>query len=330
MRPDWWTWQTAVLAAAPSSGVVATAMVWANECWSWQQLPTEDIDRARPMHLEKLVKAYPYAVGYSTVKRHLATLVELELLEVIRGHSPHGANTYAPTLNTAHQRALYPLLHGSPVSPVPVNTAHQRALLNTHTAHQRALLDPDTVSPLADPPTRALARARQRPEGTGGTRDPLGIETLDQLARAMDRRYGFGTSSRLTSGWQWRAIDALGKLRGAGWPADVLVDRLNAREWSTSGSLGRVLMSRLEDLAEEPPPTTAAQRAAARRAEAAVGPCDHGTPGGCGRCHLCRRGSADEDGVTCAQCAHDALTPPGFTPALFPTGSPDPPTDSPQ
>ena len=118
----------------------------------------------------------------------------------------------------------------------------------------------------------------------------------------MDHRYG-ETSPRIAPGYRQQAATALGLLRRAGWTEQDLVNRLNAREWGTAGSLGRVLLKRLEDVAQEPVPKTAAQRKAERDAAGQVSDCDHGTPGGCSACFICRRAMPDDDGVICGQCA---------------------------
>lgn len=35
--------------------------------------------------------------------------------------------------------------------------------------------------------------------------------------------------------------------------------------------------------------------------------CHHGTPGGCGRCPMCRRALPDDDGVLCGKCTGPSL-----------------------
>ncbi|MFT3871043.1 MAG: hypothetical protein QM714_00115 [Nocardioides sp.] len=334
-RPDWWTWQAAVTGMAPNAGVIATAMVWARCCWSWQQAPAEDLERARPLTVEKLAAEFPYHIGDRRLRHHLAELSRLGLVEIIRGHSPStGGNTYAPTLpqvgsqvpnwtrQTGSSLPDYPTQIGSSLPDYASQTGSSLPDYASQTGTQRPVWNRDTVPLLAETPSAgARTHAREAQPGGWGA-NPIGLETLELLLRAMDVKEP-GISARVARGWRAQAASRLAALRDAGWPADELVERLTARDWRGAGSIGRVLKARIDDLALEPPPMTALERHQERQAAAAVAPCDHQTPGGCAACPWCARGQADDEGVVCGQCAgyRDGLDPPGVTPPLFPEPS---------
>ncbi len=135
----------------------------------------------------------------------------------------------------------------------------------------------------------------------------------------MDTRWGHGTARQIAPGYQTQAARQLDTLLAAGWTSDELVTRINAREWTSAASVGRALLARLRDRAGEPAPKSIreANRAEAK-AKAEAPPCDHGTPGGCSVCFMCRRGKPDEDGVLC-RCTSvepDGYSPAGYTPEL--------------
>ncbi|MFT3873460.1 MAG: hypothetical protein QM714_12585 [Nocardioides sp.] len=331
-RPDWWTWCSTVRREAPDEGAWSTAMVWGLHCWSWQAGSATDAERSRPMTVIQLAELHPGKLREQAVRRRLKALCRAELLVRLKGHSRHNPDVYAPStgnsvpllgINTGNSVPELGINTGNSVPELGVNTGNSVPLLGINTGHQVPVLRSDTVPPLAETPS-AGAYAYVREEHPGGRGDdPIGLETYELLARAMDARDRSNVSARVAPGWRVRAVRGLAELRNAGWPADQLVERLTARDWRGAGSIGRVLKARIDDLALEPPPMTALERHQERQAAAAVAPCDHQTPGGCAACPWCARGQADDEGVVCGQCAgyRDGLDPPGVTPPLFPEPS---------
>lgn len=299
-RPDWWTWLAAVEAAVPNEGVYATALVWGRSCWDWRRGALSDGQRARPVREDELGRLHPAGgVVDRTIRRRIRALVDAGLLERIRGHSRWSPDTYAPTLPNTGQRG--PELsdntgHGRP--DLEPNTGHQGPVLGGNTGHpttqHRTPDDRPLFSPEVPETPRARTHTRTREEGarTGGI-SPEGEEAMRTLLRALDYGHGDGMSARLAPGWRQQVGVRLSQLRAAGWPEGDLIERITRREFASAGSIGRVLVARLEDLAAEPVPTTAAQRAEERAERAhlrAVSTCPHGTPGGSSACALCRRG----------------------------------------
>jgi hypothetical protein len=304
MTPGWWQWMEAVEQHAPTEGAYVTALVWARRCWLWAA-NVPDRERARPAHLLELIELHPAAMKERAVRYRMKALQEAGLLVRVKGHSRWSPDIYAPAMpgSSGTQVPVLAINSGSQVPVLPHNSGSNVPVLafnsGTLTTQQRHLDDaPPLPTEKSEPPSRTSAHTREGNDAVGG-------EVLGDLLRAMDRRYG-ETSSRVAPGYRRQAEHALGKLRAAGWPADLLIDRINAREWGTAGSPGRVLMARITDLTHEPPPKTAAQRQAERQAADDRTPCDHGDPKGCAGCFLCRRGSPDDDDVVCQQCHHAA------------------------
>ncbi|MDR6212187.1 hypothetical protein QE364_003918 [Nocardioides zeae] len=305
-RPDWWTWLAAVEEAVPNEGVYATALVWGRSCWNWRQGEWADLSRAQPLREHELGKKHPAGgVVDRTVRRRLKTLVDAGLLERIRGHSRWSPDTYAPTLpNTGQEGPELEAVNTGQVSPeFDVNTGRQGPEFDVNTGqptpqHRTAEVAPPFPTEVPETsPARTHAHTREGRSKPGGI-TPAGEETMHWLLRRMDHKHGDGTSSRLAEGWRDKATVRLSQLRAAGWPEQDLVNRLMLRDWSTADSIGRVLMSRLDNVAAEPVPTTAAERARERstqqRARAAA-TCAHGTPGGPQACPLCRHGAPEDD-----------------------------------
>lgn len=148
-------------------------------------------------------------------------------------------------------------------------------------------------------------------------------EHVAALLTALDLRLP-GTSSRVAPGYRAQLARGFAALEVVGWrPVDV-IDRLAEGSLRGVGSPGAVLVKRLADLASMPPPVTAAEAREAREAVRSRPACDHGTPGGCSSCFMCRRHQPDEDGLVCVQCAPDDLVgPPGNTAPLFPITPPE-------
>lgn len=288
-------------------------MVWAEACWSWSR--REAVSRTLP----ELAACVPYDVTVRTLQRHMSALVAAGLLVKVRGGGRgRGGAEYAPVDPDSQ-------------SNLSDYQADSRTDLSCHEGDSRSVTsgyEPDSQpkfsgSPFPsgfNPPSAgAHTHAREDgPSGRGEDKHQQGREVLDQLTRLMDDKWGVGTSSRIAPGYRIASARALGHLLAAGWTADQLLLRLNSREWNSAGSVGKALLYRIEEVSEEEPPRVTQERSRVeRKARQDAEPCDHGTPGGCSACFMCRRGLADDDGVlcTCTPTA-DGLSPPGFTPAL--------------
>lgn len=317
MRPEWWHWHRALLASGLSDGAKVTASEWAGACWNWRQA-ADDQRRSSPMSLRDL--AARRRIPERTTRWHLAQLVEVGLLEVIRPHSRRGPNVYAPRLprgrrdepvdsgnplpvlpeNRGKELPVLPPDSGSPLPVFPANSGNE-----TPQQWQPAAIAPFSPEIVQRPPSRAGAdaggRGRAREAFGGAGDEPL--SDGQRALRALLARLPEEQAKRVALGWQRQLERRLGDLVARGWSAEQLAARLTERETDSAGSIGGVLVARADEVAAQPSARERSEslaEAAAARGE--LQDCVHESQ--CQLCALCRHGARDPAGEVCDRCDH--------------------------
>ncbi len=267
----WSDWVTAAQRYAPNDGARATANAWAKHCWDWDSSLTEQqvLARVRPLSLEDFTAAHRPDKKPRTVRRHFTMLVDVGLLELVRGHSRYCPNVYRPRVpqqrpsvaGVADAQRPFVAGAGSEHRPPIAGVGAQQGPRMAPTQATRDIA-PIPTEELEPPLPRARTHTPAR-EGGGGPLDDendAGVRVVRAVLDKMGDR-----ARKVAPGFRATCVTIARGLLAAGWSEstivrDVLKLDVPGDSWWDARDVGRVLVSRFRDESKLEPPAAAPVR----------------------------------------------------------------------